>query len=92
MIMRDGTTAHIPYLSTYEGYNHRITLSNRGSQDADYEFTFRPEEGVTAMPGMYAEGTLTAGETMILKQRMLFRSRRAVVPPRRSHWWRRHAP
>ena len=66
-ILRDGTTAHIPYLSTYEGYNHRITLSNRGSREADYEFTFRPEEGVTATPGMYAEGTLAAGETMILK-------------------------
>ena len=66
-ILRDGTTAHIPYLSTYEGYNHRITLSNRGSREADYEFTFRPEEGVTATPSMYAEGTLAAGETMILK-------------------------
>ena len=28
-INRDGTTAHIPYLTTYEGYNQRIVLSNR---------------------------------------------------------------
>ena len=66
-IKRDGTTAHIPYLSTYEGYNHRITLSNRGSRPAAYEFTFRPEIGVMATPGMYAEGVLAGHETKILR-------------------------
>ena len=66
-IKRDGTTAHIPYLSTYEGYNHRITLSNRGSRPAAYEFTFRPEIDVMATPGMYAEGVLAGHETKILR-------------------------
>ena len=65
-IKRDGTTAHIPYLSTFEGYNHRITLSNRGSRPAAYEFTFRPENGVIATPGMYAEGILLGQQTMVL--------------------------
>ena len=66
-ITRDGTTAYIPYLSTYEGYNHRITLSNRGGREVGYSIDFRPEEGVTAMRKADADGTLMAGETKILK-------------------------
>ena len=66
-IKRDGTTVHIPYLTTYEGYNHRITLSNRSGTAADYSFSFRPEGTVTAVPGMYARGTLAARETKVLR-------------------------
>ena len=66
-IKRDGTTVHIPYLTTYEGYNHRITLSNRSGTAADYSFSFRPEGTVTAVPGMYATGTLAARETKVLR-------------------------
>ena len=58
---------HIPYLTTYEGYNHRITLSNRSGTAADYSFSFRPEGTVTAVPGMYATGTLAARETKVLR-------------------------
>ena len=65
-IVRDGTTAHIPYLTTYDGYNHRITLSNRGGLAAAYEITFRPEDGVMAQALHGASGTLDAGETKMM--------------------------
>ena len=66
-ITHDGTTVHIPYLTTWENYNQRIVVSNRGPNPADYEITFRPEEGTTATPGMYATGTLDGESTMVLK-------------------------
>ena len=66
-IMRDGTTVHIPYLTTFEGYNHRITLSNRSGTRAAYEFNFRPEMGVMANPEMDATGWLAAGQTRVLR-------------------------
>ena len=47
-ITRDGTTVHIPFLTTWADYNQRIVVSNRGANPADYWITFRPEEGVTA--------------------------------------------
>lgn len=66
-IGRDGTTVHIPYMTTYEGYNQRIVLSNRGSADAMYTIMFRPEMGVTATATDMAMGTLMAGATMTMK-------------------------
>ena len=66
-ITRDGTTVHIPYLTTYDGYNQRIVLSNRGSRDADYIMDFRPEAGVTASDGMYADGMLPGSSTVTLR-------------------------
>ena len=50
-ITRDGTTVHIPYLTTFADYNQRIVVSNRGANEADYWITFRPEDGVMATPG-----------------------------------------
>ena len=67
-IERDGTTVHIPYLTTWADYNQRIVISNRGANEADYWITFRPEEGVTATPNdMYAMGTLDGNSTMVLR-------------------------
>ena len=66
-INRDGTTAHIPYLTTYEGYNQRIVLSNRSSSPADYEMEFRPEAGVTATATDMATGTLMGNTTVTMK-------------------------
>ena len=69
-ITHDGTTVHIPYLTTWENYNQRIVVSNRGTNPADYEIMFRPEEGVTATPNdMYAMGTLDGGSTIVLRAR-----------------------
>ena len=66
-ITRDGTTVHIPYLTTFADYNQRIVVSNRGANPADYWITFRPEDGVMATPGMYATGTLAAKSTKVLR-------------------------
>ena len=66
-IIRDGTTVHIPYLTTYGDYNQRIVVSNRSANPAPYWITFRTEDGVTATPGMYAMGTLEANSTMVLR-------------------------
>ena len=66
-ITRDGTTVHIPYLTTWEDYNQRIVVSNRGTNPAPYWITFRPEDGVTSTEGMYATGTLDGGSTIVLK-------------------------
>ena len=66
-ITRDGTTVHIPFLTTWADYNQRIVVSNRGANEADYWITFRPEDGVTATPGMYAMGTLDGNSTIMLR-------------------------
>ena len=66
-IDRDGTTAHIPYMTTYEGYNQRIVMSNRSGSDARYEITFRPEAGVMAAATGMATGMLMANSTMVMK-------------------------
>ena len=66
-ITRDGTTVHIPYLTTFADYNQRIVVSNRGANPAPYWITFRTEEGTTATPGMYAMGTLEANSTIVLR-------------------------
>ena len=64
---RNGTTVHIPYMTTYDGYNQRLVLSNRGTTNAAYEIMFRPEDGVMASPKDMAMGTLMAGSTMTMK-------------------------
>ena len=66
-ITRDGTTVHIPYLTTWADYNQRIVVSNRSANEASYWITFRPEDGVMATPGMYAMGTLAAKSTIVLR-------------------------
>lgn len=59
-IERDGATVYIPFLSTFDGYNHRVVLENRGSSAITYEMEFTTESGVTATPGDDASGSLPA--------------------------------
>ena len=67
-ITRDGTTVHIPFLTTWADYNQRIVVSNRSANEVPYWITFRPEEGVTATPNdMYAMGTLDGNSTIVLR-------------------------
>ena len=66
-ITRDGTTVHIPYLTTWADYNQRIVVSNRSANEASYWITFRPEAGVMVTPGMDAMGTLAPKSTIVLK-------------------------
>ena len=63
--MRDGTTVHIPYITQFANYNQRIVIVNRGAEAA-YSMSFMTEDGVTATPGMDAEGTLPAMSTTYL--------------------------
>lgn len=65
-IDRDGTVVQVPYVSTFDEYNQRLVLVNRGSADVAYTVTFTPETGVTVAPGTKATGTLKAKSTTIL--------------------------
>ena len=66
-IRRDGTTVHIPYLTTHSQYNHRIILRNRSGQSTSYNITFAPEMGATTTAGEAASGMVAAGETKIVR-------------------------
>ncbi len=64
-IGRNGATVHIPYMTTQESYNQTLVIVNRGPA-ADYEITFRPEDGTTATAGGDATGELAANSTTVL--------------------------
>ena len=66
MIERDGTTVHLPYLTTDERYNQRIVIVNRGGEAA-YSMSFTAEDGITADAGMEAEGVLAANSTTVFR-------------------------
>ena len=63
-IKRNGTTVYIPFLSSFDGYNNRLVLVNRGAP-TPYVITFTTEADVMAMPGMGAKGTLASGTTVM---------------------------
>jgi hypothetical protein len=58
-ISHDGTTVHIPFLTTYEGYNQRLVLRNRANREITYTVTFKPEADVVVTPDTYS-GTMDA--------------------------------
>ena len=65
-IGRDGTTVHIPYLTTSDSYNQRLVLRNRGSSAVGYSMTFHTEDDdVTATGGSDSSGMLQPGVTML---------------------------
>jgi hypothetical protein len=66
-IGRNGTTQQINYLTTFASYNQRIYITNRGSVDATYAFTFQSEDGTTATAGTAATGTSKASSVLALK-------------------------
>jgi hypothetical protein len=66
-IKYDTTSVEVPYITTYEGYNQRIFIDNRGTTAAYYSTTFTTENGVTAAAGTAATGTLAAGEVATVK-------------------------
>lgn len=66
-ITYDTTSIPVPYLTTFEGYNQRIYLTNSSGQDASYSTTFRSEDGVTAIDGPKASGVVPAGEMIAIK-------------------------
>jgi hypothetical protein len=66
-IRRDGTTVHIPYITTYSGYNQRIILSNRGSRNVVFRIQFRTEDAVMADPMKTEDMPLNAGQTLTMR-------------------------
>lgn len=66
-IARNGTTVYMPYLTTFEDYNQRIVIVNRGATAADYSFTFTSESDTTATAGSAATGSVPAGEVLSLR-------------------------
>jgi hypothetical protein len=66
-VSRNGTTNNINYLTTFEGYNQRVILTNRSTVDGTYAFTFQTEADTTAVAGAKATGTLKAGSTTVIK-------------------------
>ena len=65
-ISRGGTTVHIPYLTTYDGYNQRLILRNRSGREASYTVEFVTEDGITASPASYS-GMIPANEVMMTR-------------------------
>jgi hypothetical protein len=63
----DTTSVEVPYVTTYDGYNQRIFIDNRGTTAAYYSTTFTTENGVTAASGASGTGTLAAGEMTTVK-------------------------
>ena len=61
-ISRDGTTVHLPYLSTHAKFHQRLRMVNRGSAPVRYEMEFHGDGDVA---GMAAEGMLGVGEDRI---------------------------
>ena len=43
-IEHDGTTVQIPYVSTYDQYNQRLVIMNRGKSDVHFSVEFQTEE------------------------------------------------
>jgi uncharacterized protein YqjF (DUF2071 family) len=66
-VSRNGTTQQINYLTTFASYNQRVYITNRGSTDATYAFTFQTEDGTTATAGTAATGTSKAASVLALK-------------------------
>jgi len=66
-IVYDTTSIDIPYLTTFSNYNQRIYIVNKGTNDANYRFSFTTESGVTAENGSQYAGSVPKGEVLALK-------------------------
>ena len=65
-VRRDGTTVHLPYLSTNGKFNQRIRMVNRSAMEARYEMEFHGDGDVA---GMDASGTLAPNSITVLSLR-----------------------
>jgi hypothetical protein len=65
-IVQDGTSYTIPYLTSFEDYNQRLSLVNFGPKPVRFNFhSFSHEDGVTVAEGMDATGVLPVGQTVL---------------------------
>lgn len=67
MILRNGTTLEIPYITTFSDYNQRLVMTNNSATATTYSCTFTPEAGVTATAGTGASGSIPAKTTVVVK-------------------------
>ena len=60
-INRDGTTVHLPYLTTHDRYSQRLRIVNRSSVNARYEMEFHgaDDEAGDMATGMLDENSIT---------------------------------
>ena len=65
-IRHNGTTVHIPYVTTYENYTQRLVIVSRNKADVEYTVTFNTEGEGTADPMMHS-GMLAGDATTVLK-------------------------
>ena len=63
-IRHDGTTYRLPYLTTYEAYNQRFSIVNRGGATT-YAFTGLVSAEGTVTPGPRSIGPLPTGQTIL---------------------------
>ena len=71
-IVRNGTTVHLAYLTTYEGHNQRLVIVNRGPLMVDYEVqNIVTEMGTTAMVGHMASGEIMPKSSVVIQVREL---------------------
>ena len=71
-ITREGSTVHIPYLTSNRKYNQRVVVVNRSGRSVPYSMTFTTAEGTTASQESRS-GTLPAGRTVWLVHEDLVR-------------------
>ena len=65
-VRREGATVHIGFLSTQQSRKQRVYITNHGSRDASYVFSFTFEDGVMATEGTMASGQAPADQTTML--------------------------
>ncbi len=66
-VVYDTLSVEVPYLTTFDGYNQRLFIVNKGSIAANYSFSFTTEAGVTVVEGSAAEGTVPAKSMIAIK-------------------------
>ena len=65
-IRHNGTTVHIPYVTTFENYNQRLVIVSRNKEDVEYTIMFHAEGETGADPMMHTD-MLPGGATTVLK-------------------------
>ena len=66
-IEQNGATYQLPMVTTFEGYNNRIVIVNRGKRAASYSMSFTTEDGVEATAGSAAMGMVDAESAMVIR-------------------------
>lgn len=66
-IKHDGTTVHIPFVTSYEPYTQRIIIVNRNKVDVSYSIAFRTEGDGTLTGDNPYTGMAMGGQNTVVK-------------------------